>query len=94
MGGLKLNDPKRRLYGLGLIDLEGGVPYKPLTDATGRTSDEISQVLNGLRCTPAVQEAIAGLAGMSVGELFGEWAWFRQAGRYLRRRLDQQREGA
>ena len=57
-----------------------------LARRTGRTKSEISDVLNGRRFSEGVQEDIAKLLGMGVGQLFGEWAWFRVAAAKLKAR--------
>jgi len=49
----------------------------------GRTQTEVSHILNGKRHTRTVQEDIAKALGMSVGDLFGSWAWHRVAQRKL-----------
>lgn len=89
MPGIKLNGIKEWLWRMGWIDLTSGAPYQRLMDATERTSDEIGQVLNGVRHNAAVQDAIASAVGMNVLELFGELAWPRQASRAMQLRLEQ-----
>jgi hypothetical protein len=45
------------------------------------------------RHTADIQDAIAGALGMTTGELFGEHAWFRIAGRKLAERAEAVAEG-
>ena len=62
---------------------------RQLAERCGRTESEVSDVLRGRRFSEGVQENIAQALGMSVGRLFGEWAWFRVAAKKLKARQRQ-----
>ncbi|HHT9132097.1 MAG TPA: helix-turn-helix domain-containing protein [Candidatus Tripitaka californicus] len=65
---MKVTEVKKRLWMMGWSQ-------DSLVRQTGRSKSEISMVLNGYRHTATVQEAIAAAVGVSVGELFGKWAY-------------------
>lgn len=60
----------------------------------GIDPSEVSQVLGEGRKNPRLQKAIANWAGMSVGELFGDAAWFRVAAKKLEALLREEAEDA
>ena len=65
---LKVTEVKKRLWMIGWSQ-------DSLVRQTGRSKSEVSMVLNGHRRTATIQEAIAAAVGVSVGELFGKWAY-------------------
>ncbi len=65
---MKVTEVKKRLWLMGWSQ-------SSLVKHTGRSKSEVSMVLNGYRRTASIQEAIARAVGVSVEELFGEWAY-------------------
>jgi len=80
---VKLTDAKLRVLAL-MRNLYPGTRLSDLAAWIDRSQTEVSYVLNGKRFTQGVQEDVAQALGVTVGDLFGDWAWFRVAARKLR----------
>ena len=65
----------------------GGRPsFAGIARSIGVSTEAVSRVMLDEEPWEPTQTAIAKLAGVSVGDLFGDAAWFRQAGRALEAR--------
>ena len=80
-----MNPTPVKLKVLSALADDGGT-CADLARKIGKHRSEVSNVLSGRRCTPDTQQKLAKALGMSVGELFGDWAWFRRAARKLAQR--------
>lgn len=60
--------------------------FSEIAEATGLLRHEVSYVLREVRHTEHIQRKVADYAGLPVGELFGDAAWFRRLGAELEKR--------